>query len=514
MTSNQSQTALLSVYDKTNLVEFSRKLQSVGCKLIASGGTAETLKGAGINHSSIERITGFPSLLDGRVKTLHPKVHGGILSRRERDQLDISKFAIEEIDIVVVNLYPFAQVVSRETFTHETAMDNIDIGGVALIRAAAKNHQYVLVIVDPSDYHEVADRLREESVDDKFRQRMASKAFARVASYDIAIAQYFSRTEKFPEYSFLALSKKCDLRYGENPHQEAAMYYDIPKRKGTILSANVLHGKELSYNNIVDVDAAAECVNQFPHSACVIVKHGNPCGVALARSAKQAYLSAYQADPMSAFGGILAFNTCVDGEILETVIQNQFVEVIIAPQMDSAALEVARQRPSLRLLELRVPSTSTSPTQHRQVSGGFLSQDADMKRLDSTSLTCVTERAPTQSELEDLTFAWDVARYVKSNAIVIAKEKRTIGIGAGQMSRVMSAKIAALKAQEADLSLVGSVLASDAAFPFRDGIDTAAAAGISAVIQPGGLRRDQEVIAAANESGIAMMFTGTRHFKH
>ncbi|MYD45084.1 MAG: bifunctional phosphoribosylaminoimidazolecarboxamide formyltransferase/IMP cyclohydrolase [Gammaproteobacteria bacterium] len=515
MTSLAPQTVLLSVYDKTELVKFSRQLQALGCSLLASGGTAAALDEAGVSRDSIEEVTGFPPMMDGRVKTLHPLVHGGILSRREKDHDDVVNYGIKEIDIVVVNLYPFSKVVSREGCTHDEAIENIDIGGSALIRAGGKNHKYVLVVVDPNDYSEVIARLQEDALDYEFRYKMATKAFAHVASYDIAIAQYFSRAEKFPETSFLAMTKSYDLRYGENPHQEAALYsVDDSTSVGTVVSANLLQGKQLSYNNIADVDAALKCVHHFPEAACVIVKHGNPCGVAIATNAEQAYQNAFATDPTSAFGGILAFNVPLDGDALQVIIENQFVESIIAPRIDATARQVAKRRSSLRVLELEVPFSLTNGLQYQQVSGGYLLQDADTKKLDSGSTKCVTDRAPTKSELEDLVFAWDVVRYVKSNAIVFAKEKRTVGIGAGQMSRVMSAKIATLKAQEAGLQLDGAVLASDAAFPFRDGIDTAAAAGIRAVIQPGGLRRDQEVIDAANESGMAMLFTGVRHFRH
>ena len=515
MTTLAPQTALLSAFDKRNLVEFSRDLNTLGCKVLASGGTAETLADAGINHLSIETVTGYPTLMDGRVKTLHPLVYGGILSRREQDRAEVTSHGIVEIDIVVVNLYPFTRVVSEGECTHELAVENIDIGGPSLIRAAAKNHQYVLVVVDPSDYREVIIRLQEETLDFAFRYKMATKAFAHVASYDIAIAQYFSRTEEFPESAFLALSKKCNLRYGENPHQKAALYFDeCTNRVGTVVSASLLQGKKLSYNNIADVDAALECVKQFSQSACVIVKHGNPCGVAIAKSAEQAYLTAYATDPTSAFGGILAFNVPLDGPTLHVILQSQFVEVIIAPQIERSAREVAKQRKFLRLLELGTPLNQAGGVKYKQVSGGYLLQDADTQRTDSAMLDCVTDRAPTQAEQVDLEFAWNVAWHVKSNAIVIAKDQSTVGIGAGQMSRIVSAKIATMKAQDAGLQLAGSVLASDAAFPFRDSIDTAAAAGISAVIQPGGLRRDQEVIDAANEHSVAMLFTGVRHFRH
>lgn len=508
------QTALLSVFDKANLADFSSELHTLGCKLVASGGTATTLDSAGIDHVSIESLTGYPSMMEGRVKTLHPLVHGGILSRRKKDHAEVSKHGIVEFDVVVVNLYPFTQVISQESCTQDLAVENIDIGGPALIRAAAKNHEFVLVVVDPSDYSEVILRIKAETIDFDFRYKMATKAFAHVALYDVAIAQYFSRAEKFPESTFLALSKKCELRYGENPHQGAALYYDDPSQIGTVLSASLLQGKALSYNNIADIDAALECVKQFSQSACVIVKHGNPCGVAVAQNAEQAYYTAYATDPTSAFGGILAFNEPLDGPTLGSIIQNQFVEAIIAPKVETSALEVARQRKSLRLLELAAPLVTINELQYKQVSGGYLLQDADSKRLDLATTNCVTNRAPTAAEKLDLAFAWDVAWHVKSNAIVIAKDQRTVGIGAGQMSRVVSAKIATLKAQEAGLQLAGSVLASDAAFPFRDGIDTAAAVGISAVIQPGGLRRDQEIIDAADEHSIAMLFTSVRHFRH
>ena len=514
MSSFVPQTALLSVFDKANLVDFSRELHALGCKLLATGGTAATLDGAAIDHVTIESLTGYPSMMEGRVKTLHPLVHGGILSRRERDRTEVTKHDILEIDIVAVNLYPFSEVISQEGCTQGLAVENIDIGGPTLIRAAAKNHQFVLVVVDPSDYGEVILRIKEGTADLDFRFKMASKAFSHVATYDVSIAQYFSRAEKFPDSAFLALSKKCELRYGENPHQDAALYYEDRSQVGTVLSANLLQGKELSYNNIADVDAALDCVKHFSQSACVIVKHGNPCGVAISQNAQQAYETAYTADPTSAFGGILAFNVPLDGPTLAAIIEKQFVEVIIAPKIEKSALEVAKRRKHLRLLELGALLVKRDQCQYKQVSGGYLLQDADNQGLDFSTTQCVTERMPTPVEQLDLAFAWDVAWHVKSNAIVIVKDQRTIGIGAGQMSRVVSAKIATLKAQEAGLQLADSVLASDAAFPFRDGIDTAAAAGISAVIQPGGLRRDQEVIDAANEHGIAMLFTGIRHFRH
>lgn len=515
LTSKAPQTVLLSVYDKTELVEFSRKLQALGCSLLASGGTAAALDVVGVSLVTIEELTGFPSMMDGRVKTLHPLVHGGILSRREKDYDDVVEYRIKEIDMVVVNLYPFSSVVSREGCAHDEAIENIDIGGVALIRAGAKNHEHVLVVVDPSDYSEVIARFQENTLDYNFRYSMAAKAFAHVAAYDVAIAKYFSRSDKFPETSFLALTKTRDLRYGENPHQEAALYSsDESNRTGTVVSASLLQGKQLSYNNIADVDAALECVFRFQEATCVIVKHGNPCGVAVSKTAEMAYLKAFATDATSAFGGILAFNVPLDGDTLKVIIENQFVEVIIAPRIDATARQIAKQRTSLRVLELGAPFSLTNGLQYRHVSGGYLLQDSDTQKLNSGSAQCVTDRAPTKKEREDLEFAWEVVRYVKSNAIVIAKERSTVGIGAGQMSRVVSAKIATMKAQEAGLQMVGAVLASDAAFPFRDGIDTAAAAGIVAVIQPGGLRRDQEVIDAANESGMAMLFTGARHFRH
>lgn len=483
--------------------------------ILATGGTATALDDAGVGFVSIEEVTGFPSMMDGRVKTLHPLVHGGILSRREKDRDDVLKHSVKEIDIVVVNLYPFSEVVSQDGCSHEQAIENIDIGGAALIRAGGKNYEHVLVVVDPNDYPEVIARLQEEALDYEFRFNMATKAFAHVATYDIAIAQYFSRAEKFPETSFLALTKDYDLRYGENPHQEAALYsVDHANCAGTVVSANLLQGKQLSYNNIADIDAALECVHRFSETACVIVKHGNPCGVAIAANTEKAYLKAFATDATSAFGGIVAFNVPLHGDTLRVIIDNQFVEVIIAPRIDATARQEAKQRSSLRLLELGAPFSLPTGLRYRSVSGGYLLQEADTKKLGTGSTKCVTDRAPTNTELADLEFAWDVVRHVKSNAIVIAKEKCTVGIGAGQMSRVVSAKIATMKAQEAGLQLVGTVLASDAAFPFRDGIDTAAAAGISAVIQPGGLRRDQEVIDAANESGMAMLFTGVRHFSH
>ena len=515
LTSIVPKTVLLSVYDKTDLGEFSRQLQALGCSILASGGTADALEDAGIRHITIEELTGCPSMMEGRVKTLHPLVHGGILSRREKDHRDVAEYQIQEIDIVVVNLYPFSSVVSQEDCSHDEAIENIDIGGVALLRAAAKNHEHVLVVVDASDYREVIARIQADTLDYDFRYNMAAKAFAYVTSYDVAITNYFSSSDKFPETSFLALTKAYDLRYGENPHQQAALYSSAESsRAGTVVSTSLLQGKQLSYNNIADVDAALECVHRFREAACVIVKHGNPCGVSISADAEQAYLKAFATDTTSAFGGILAFNVPLDGDTLQVIIENQFVEVIIAPRVDATAREVAKQRSALRLLELSAPYVLQDGLQYHHVSGGYLLQDSDTQKLDWESTQCVTERAPTKRELEDLEFAWEVVRYVKSNAIVIAKENSTVGIGAGQMSRVVSAKIATMKAQEAGLQMDGAVLASDAAFPFRDGIETAAAAGIGAVIQPGGLRRDQEVIDAANESGIAMLFTGVRHFRH
>lgn len=508
-------TALLSVFDKQRLDSFAQALLHNGCALIASGGTSLSLKETGIQHQDITALTYFPEMMDGRVKTLHPLVHGGILSRRKLDREVMERHKITQIDIVVVNLYPFATTVAEPECTHELAVENIDIGGPTLIRSAAKNHQYVLVVVDPSDYDDVIARIVARTVDFEYRLSMAKKAFQYIADYDIAIANYFSNDEALPERYFFSAQQKTLLRYGENPHQRAAFYTDRNATKlATIGNAQLLQGKELSYNNIADSDAALECVRQFREVTCVIVKHGNPCGVAQRHTALTAYHAAFSVDPTSAFGGVLAFNSEIDGETLDAILDQQFVEVIVAPEFSEDSLEVAKRRSKVRLLQ--VGNLSHLPPQFpiKYISGGYLIQEADILELDQDQLRCETRRPPTDQERLDLEFAWRVAWFVKSNAIVIVKDLHTLGIGAGQMSRVVSAKLATSKAHEEGFSTGGSVLASDAFFPFRDGIDTAAKAGITAVIQPGGSVRDDEVITAANEHNIAMLFTGIRHFRH
>lgn len=508
--------ALLSVSDKSGLAEFASALAAQGVSLLSTGGTHRTLADAGLAVTEVSERTGFPEMMDGRVKTLHPRIHGGILGRRGVDEAIMAEHDILPIDVVVVNLYPFADTIARPDCTEALAIENIDIGGPAMVRSAAKNFASVLIVVDPSDYDEVALAIRDGGVDLAMRRRFSAKAYAHTAAYDTAVAAYMASqcADPLPSSIAFAYSRQQILRYGENPHQQAAFYRERAPRSGTITAARQLQGKELSFNNIADADAALECVKAFSDTACVIVKHANPCGVALADSPLEAYRRAFATDPTSAFGGIIAFNRPLDEETLAAIIEAQFAEVIIAPEVSDGAISLAAKRKNLRLLACGA-FEQTSGGQHiKPVAGGLLVQSADELSISPEGLTVVSKRQPSEAELRDLTFAWNVAWHVKSNAIVYARNSQTIGVGAGQMSRVISARIAGMKAADEGLTIPGSVMSSDAFFPFRDGIDAAAEAGIVAVIQPGGSMRDDEVIAAADEHGMAMVFTGVRHFRH
>ena len=514
--------ALISVSDKTGVVEFARDLAEAGVEILSTGGTASLLRDSGIAVMEVSDYTGFPEMMDGRVKTLHPKVHGGILGRRGTDDDVMERHGIGRIDLVAVNLYPFQQTVADPDCTLENAIENIDIGGPTMIRAAAKNHRDVAVIVDPHDYGRVVQEIRTNNggVSAATCFRLAVKTFEHTAQYDGAIANYLgaiagdgSRRD-FPNTINLQFRQVQTMRYGENPHQKAAFFVEHDIQESSVATAHQLQGKELSYNNIADTDAALECVKQFDEGpTCVIVKHANPCGVATAGSLHEAYDRAYSTDPESAFGGIVAFNAELDGETAQAIVDRQFVEVIIAPTIAAEAIEAVRAKKNVRLLACgEWAAEDLHRLDFKRVNGGLLVQDADLQLLNDTQV--VTERAPSEDEMRDLLFSWRVAKFVKSNAIVYARDGMTIGVGAGQMSRVNSARIAGIKAEHAGLEVKGSVMASDAFFPFRDGIDNAAAAGITAVIQPGGSMRDEEAIAAANEHGMAMVFTGMRHFRH
>jgi len=510
--------ALISVSDKTGIVDFARTLAQQGVELLSTGGTFRALQEAGIDVTEVSEHTGFPEIMDGRVKTLHPVVHGGILARRDRDAAVMSEQGIAPIDLVVVNLYPFEAAVAREDCTPEIAIENIDIGGPTMVRAAAKNHRDVLVVVDPQDYDELQAELHEDLTTAlELRRRYAVKAFRHTARYDAMVAGYLGAEEALPDSLSMSFDKLMDMRYGENPHQAAAFYRQVVPGgapSGTVASLVQLQGKELSYNNVADTDAALQCVKVFEGPACVIVKHANPCGVAESENLLDAYERAFATDPTSAFGGIVAFNRPLDGATLEAILDRQFVEVVIAPEVRDEAVAVARRKKNVRLLTCGPLLSAYLGMDFKRVSGGLLVQSMDLLCLDEQALKVATSRQPTESEMADLLFAWKVAWFVKSNAIVYARDAQTVGIGAGQMSRVVSARIAGLKAEEEGLEVTGSVMASDAFFPFRDGIDAAAAAGITAVIQPGGSVRDEEVIEAANEHGMAMVFTGVRHFRH
>ncbi len=516
--------ALLSVSDKSGLLELSQGLHSSGVKILSTGGTAKLLTDNEIPVTKVSEHTGFPEIMGGRVKTLHPRIHGGILARHGVDETVMQENDIDAIALIVVNLYPFAETIAKPGCTLEEAIENIDIGGPAMIRAAAKNNANVTVVVDPSDYPEVLAEITNNKglISAGTRARLAAKAFDHTAAYDRMIADYLLQQQDasvdaapiaLADRLTLTLEKKLPMRYGENPHQEAAFYASGKPPSGSIAAAKQLQGKDLSFNNIADADAAIECVKQFQDPACVIVKHANPCGVAQGSSIESCYDRAYSTDPESAFGGIIVFNRPLNAATAEKIISQQFVEVIAAPGINEDALVVIGQKKNVRVLDLGVmPAESQTTLQYKSVSGGMLVQTEDI--LSHHSLETVTKLEPAPKQFEDLKFAWQVAKFVKSNAIVYAKDLMTIGVGAGQMSRVNSARIAAIKAEHAKLSVTGSVMASDAFFPFRDGIDQAADAGIVAIIQPGGSMRDEEVIAAADEHKIAMVFTGMRHFRH
>jgi len=524
--------ALLSVSDKTGIVDFARSLAQKGVDILSTGGTAKLLADNGIQVTEVSDYTGHPEIMDGRVKTLHPKVHGGILARRDMDEAVMAENNISAIDMVVVNLYPFANTVAKEGCTLADAVENIDIGGPTMVRAAAKNHKDVTIVVNAHDYERVLAEMdaNNDSLTYQTRFDLAIAAYEHTAAYDGMIANYFGQmlpahgdTEakpnfeeknKFPRTFNSQFIKTQDLRYGENSHQDAAFYVEANPEEASVSTAKQIQGKALSYNNIADTDAALECVKEFEEPACVIVKHANPCGVAIGDSIQAAYDSAFKTDPTSAFGGIIAFNRELDADTAEAIVSRQFVEVIIAPSISEAAAQIVAAKPNVRLLECGQWDTQTSGLDYKRVNGGLLVQDRDQGRVTDEDLKVVTKRQPTEEEMRDLKFCWKVAKYVKSNAIVYVKNNMTIGVGAGQMSRVYSAKVAGIKAADENLEVKGSVMASDAFFPFRDGLDAAAEAGITAVIQPGGSMRDEEVIAAADEHGIAMVFTGMRHFRH
>jgi phosphoribosylaminoimidazolecarboxamide formyltransferase/IMP cyclohydrolase len=513
--------ALLSVSDKTGIVELARALAALGVQLLSTGGTAKLLAANGLTVREVADYTGFPEIMDGRVKTLHPRVHGGLLGRRGVDDAVMKQHGIDPIDLLVINLYPFAATIAKPDCTYEDAVENIDIGGPAMLRAAAKNHADVTVLVDPADYAGVLAELA-TSGDTTLatRKRLAAKCYGHTAGYDTLVSNYLEQqaagaTVRFPDLLQLRFSKLQELRYGENPHQRGAFYRSNGARGGSVGTARVLQGKELSYNNIADADAAIECVRQFEGPACVIVKHANPCGVATAASLYESYDRAHRTDPTSAFGGIIAFNRELDGRTASEIVSRQFAEVLAAPSFTPEALAALATKANLRVLELGDLSASTGDEPEvKSVTGGLLVQDRDEGRIGLQELRVVSKRAPTPTEMADLLFAWRVAKYVKSNAIVFARDNATVGVGAGQMSRVYSTRIAAIKAEDEKLVVRGAVMASDAFFPFRDGIDTAAGYGISAVIHPGGSMRDAEVIAAADEHGMAMVYTGMRHFRH
>ena len=513
----QVRRALLSVSDKTNLLDFAQSLHELGVQLVSTGGTFRALQEAGLPAIEVSSVTEFPEMMDGRVKTLHPKIHGGILGRRDQDQAVMAEHGIEAIDLVCVNLYPFRETIANPNKTHEDAIENIDIGGPAMVRSAAKNHQFVGIVTSPLQYQTVLSELQAGGLSFETRKQLAKAAFQHTAEYDGAIANYLGRDNEaaqYPEKLFMHFERDSVLRYGENPHQSAAFYRD-PSVSGSSLGTSCqLAGKALSFNNIADTDAALECVRQFEAPACVIVKHANPCGVAVEGSILDAYEKAFETDPTSAFGGIIAFNRSLDAKTADCILERQFVEVIIAPGVEPGVIELFEKKPSVRLLTVGALEQTPVQPDYRRVRGGLLIQDTDTGSRTESELTCVTETKPTGAQMADLLFAWKVAKFVKSNAIIYAKNNQTVGVGAGQMSRVYSARIAAIKAQDANLEVAGSVMASDAFFPFRDGIDAAAEAGIAAVIQPGGSIRDDEVIEAANEHGIAMVFTGMRHFRH
>jgi phosphoribosylaminoimidazolecarboxamide formyltransferase/IMP cyclohydrolase len=526
-----SLTALLSVSDKTGIVDFARALHERGVKLLSTGGTARLLAESGLPVTEVAEVTGFPEMLDGRVKTLHPRIHGGLLARRDvpAHMAALAEHGIGTIDLLVINLYPFAQATARPDCTLDDAIENIDIGGPAMLRAAAKNWQDVAVVIDPADYAQVLAELQGAGLQKKTKFALAKKVFAHTAAYDGMIANYLTALADgaesegaavpargdYPATLSLQLAKVQDMRYGENPHQSAAFYRDAEPAAGTLAGWRQLQGKELSFNNIADADAAWECVKTFDVPACVIVKHANPCGVAIGADAAEAYSKAFKTDPTSAFGGIIAFNRPLDGAAAEGVIR-QFVEVVIAPSVTAEARAILAPRQNVRVLEVPLPEGARPMNRHdfKRVGGGVLVQSSDARNVARSELRVATKVQPTPEQMDDLMFAWKVAKFVKSNAIVFCAGGMTLGVGAGQMSRIDSARIAGIKAANAGLSLAGSAVASDAFFPFRDGLDVVCDAGATCVIQPGGSMRDEEVIGAADERGIAMVLTGVRHFRH
>ncbi|MCI0401261.1 MAG: bifunctional phosphoribosylaminoimidazolecarboxamide formyltransferase/IMP cyclohydrolase [Gammaproteobacteria bacterium] len=516
--------ALISVSDKTGIVDFARALSQANITILSTGGTAKLLAENAINVVGVSDYTGFPEIMGGRVKTLHPKIVGGLLARRGVDDATMQRHGIEPIDLVVVNLYPFENTIAKEDCDLATAIENIDVGGPTMLRAAAKNYTWVTVVVDPNDYPSVLKELQSNDGvnSDALRFSLSVKAFEHTARYDAAIANYLGRLCEdgrhvdFPRTYTVQFNKYLDLRYGENPHQKAAFYREVAPDSGTVASAQLIQGKPLSYNNIADSDAALECVKSFQdRPACVIVKHANPCGVSLGNSLIEAYEGAYATDPTSAFGGIIAFNRALDPETAQTILDRQFVEVIIVPSITDETLPILTNKPNIRVMVTGSWHRQTKRAwDYKRVNGGLLVQDRDDKLMRREDLKVVTSRAPTKEEQDDLKFAWRVVKFVKSNAIVYAKNARTIGIGAGQMSRIYSVRIAAIKARDEGLDVSGSVMASDAFFPFPDGVTAAAEYGITAIIQPGGSRNDDDVIKAADKHNLAMLFTDMRHFRH
>ncbi|MFK5970690.1 MAG: bifunctional phosphoribosylaminoimidazolecarboxamide formyltransferase/IMP cyclohydrolase [Candidatus Marithrix sp.] len=511
------QRALLSVSDKSGIVSFAKSLNERGVEILSTGGTAKLLTDNGISVTEVSDYTGFPEMMGGRVKTLHPKIHGGLLGRRGIDEAVMADNDIKPIDLVVVNLYPFEQTIAKPDCDLATAIENIDIGGPAMLRSAAKNHAAVTVVVDAEDYTSILEEMANNSgaVTEATRFALASKAFAHTARYDSLIANYLGSIGNiFPPNLSLQYQQVQTMRYGENPHQQAAFYTEPNSTLVCVANSKQIQGKELSYNNVADTDAALECVKSFSEPSCVIVKHANPCGVAIGENIEVAYDRAFKTDPTSAFGGIIAFNRTLNAAVTKSIIDRQFVEVIIAPTIEEAAKPILATKKNVRVLESGEWKQDINDLDFKRIRGGLLVQQRDTGIITAADLKMVTQREPTEKELQDLLFAWKVAKFVKSNAIVYCKDGMTIGVGAGQMSRVYSAKIAAIKAADEKLEVQGSVMASDAFFPFRDGIDAAASVGITAIIQPGGSMRDKETIAAADEHGIAMVFTGMRHFRH
>ncbi len=513
--------ALISVSDKSGAVEFARALSKLNIELLSTGGTADLLSNDGLNVTEVSDYTGFPEIMDSRVKTLHPKIHGGILGRRDIDKQVMQEHGIAPIDLVVINLYPFAATVAKPNCSLEDAIENIDIGGPAMLRAAAKNYAHVAVVVDPTDYPKIVNLLNKGDavLDQDMRFDLAVKAFEHTAQYDGMIANYLGKKLPgnqtiFPRTLNLQYRLSQVLRYGENPHQRGAFYVEEGALEPSVATSEVIQGKQLSFNNVADTDAALECVRQFTSPACVIVKHANPCGVATGDNISQAYERAYQTDPTSAYGGIIAFNQELDAKTASKIIDRQFVEVLIAPVISEAAREALASKKNIRVLECGVWKGRIESFDYKRIIGGLLVQDRDLGVVEKENIKIVSKRSPTVNELEDLLFAWRVVKFIKSNAIVYAHDQQTIGIGAGQMSRVYSAKIAAIKAHDENLEVAGSVMASDAFFPFRDAIDAAHENGITAIIQPGGSNNDDEIIAAVDEFEISMVFTGMRHFRH